>query len=135
MITGTMYLSAMRLASSAIQKQSPGVAGAETGPGPPRGRPRPARQTAALPVLVGRPGGRHEAEGERAVAADVAVEARLELRRRHFVPDLERLGRIAVRVARLHGQLVRLGQHRLAPELLVQPLVRVVHRPVVEPVA
>src|ERR1700741_4569309 len=33
MMTGTMYLSAMRLASSAVQKQSPGVDGASTGIG------------------------------------------------------------------------------------------------------
>ena len=39
MITGTMYLMAMRVASMAIQKQSPGVEGASTGMGASELRP------------------------------------------------------------------------------------------------
>ena len=38
-MTGTMYFTAMRLASSAIQKQSPGVAAASTGTGASELRP------------------------------------------------------------------------------------------------
>ena len=50
-----MYLSAMRLASMAIQKQSPGVAGARTGIGASELRPNSACIRSACSVLVGRP--------------------------------------------------------------------------------
>jgi hypothetical protein len=50
-----MYLSAMRLASIAIQKQSPGVAGASTGIGASEFRPNSACMRSACSVLVGRP--------------------------------------------------------------------------------
>ena len=225
-----MYLSAMRLASSATQKQSPGVLAAITGTGASELRPKSAWKRSACSVLVGRPvdgpprwmstitsgsstivarpiasplsampgpevvviasepaydgadrrGDRgdlvlglerdhaellvhrelvqdvrrrrdrvaaleetqprllrrhHEAHRERGVAREVAVDAGRELRGRDLVGDLERLGRVAVRVAGLHRELVGLGQHRLRPELLVEPAVRRVQRAVVEPVA
>ena len=50
-----MYLSAMRLASSATQKQSPGVLAAITGTGASELRPKSAWSRSACSVLVGRP--------------------------------------------------------------------------------
>ncbi len=69
------------------------------------------------------------------VAADVAVEARGQLGGRDLVGGLEGLGRVAVGVARLHRELVGLGQDRLLAELVVEPPEGRVHRTVVEPVA
>src|SRR5574341_2230682 len=54
-MTGTMYLSAIRLASSAAQKQSPGVLAASTGTGASELRPKRAWNRSACSVLVGRP--------------------------------------------------------------------------------
>ncbi len=54
-MTGTMYLSAMRLASTAIQKQSPGVDGARIGMGASELRPYIACSRSACSVLVGKP--------------------------------------------------------------------------------
>ena len=54
-MTGTMYLRAMRLASSATQKQSPGVQGASTGIGASELRPKRACSRSACSVFVGRP--------------------------------------------------------------------------------
>src|SRR6202162_2740492 len=54
-ITGIMYFNAMREASTAIQKQSPGVAGASTGIGASELRPNMAWSRSACSVLVGRP--------------------------------------------------------------------------------
>jgi len=54
-MTGTMYLMAMRLASSAAQKQSLGVAGAITGMGASELRPKSACSRSACSVFVGRP--------------------------------------------------------------------------------
>src|SRR6185503_6185349 len=54
-MTGTMYLSAMRLASSATQKQSPGVEAASTGTGASELRPKMAWKRSACSVLVGSP--------------------------------------------------------------------------------
>ena len=54
-MTGTMYLMAMRLASSAIQKQSPGDDGASTGIGASEFRPKRACSKSACSVFVGRP--------------------------------------------------------------------------------
>ena len=50
-----MYLSAMRLASSATQKQSPGEVAAITGTGASELRPKSAWNRSACSVLVGRP--------------------------------------------------------------------------------
>ena len=47
-----MYLIAMRLASSAIQKQSPGVAGASTGIGASEFSPKSACNKSACSVFV-----------------------------------------------------------------------------------
>src|SRR5439155_674636 len=54
-ITGTMYLTAMRQASMATQKQSAGVAAASTGIGASELRPKSACNRSACSVLVGRP--------------------------------------------------------------------------------
>ncbi len=50
-----MYLMAMRLASRATQKQSPGVAAASTGTGASELRPNRACSRSACSVFVGRP--------------------------------------------------------------------------------
>src|SRR5260370_13814592 len=50
-----MYFSAMRLASRATQKQSPGVEAASTGMGASELRPNMAWSRSACSVLVGRP--------------------------------------------------------------------------------
>src|SRR6266480_3811526 len=55
MMTGTMYLTAMRLASIATQKQSAGVDAASTGMGASEFRPNKACNRSACSVLVGRP--------------------------------------------------------------------------------
>src|SRR5215469_15858349 len=55
MITGTMYLRAMRAASTAIQKQSLGVEGATIGMGASELRLNIACKRSACSVLVGRP--------------------------------------------------------------------------------
>ncbi len=54
-MTGTMYLIAMRLASSATQKQSPGEEGASTGTGASELRPKRACRRSACSVFVGSP--------------------------------------------------------------------------------
>src|SRR6202162_6170069 len=54
-MTGTIYFKAMRAASTAIQKQSPGVAGASTGIGASEFRPKSACNKSACSVLVGNP--------------------------------------------------------------------------------
>ena len=54
-MTGTMYLIAMRLASIATQKQSPGVDAASTGTGASELRPKSACSRSACSVLVGSP--------------------------------------------------------------------------------
>src|ERR1700687_2622191 len=55
MMTGTMYLRAMRQASTAPQKQSPGVDGARIGIGASELRPNIACRRSACSVLVGNP--------------------------------------------------------------------------------
>src|SRR6267378_4217722 len=55
MMTGTMYLTAMRLASMATQKQSAGVEAASTGIGASELRPKSACKRSACSVLVGNP--------------------------------------------------------------------------------
>ena len=50
-----MYLIAMRLASSATQKQSPGEEAASTGTGASELRPKSAWKRSACSVFVGRP--------------------------------------------------------------------------------
>src|SRR5438046_4443467 len=55
MMTGTMYLTAMRLASMATQKQSAGVEAASTGMGASEVGPNKACNRSACSVLVGRP--------------------------------------------------------------------------------
>src|SRR5438445_13729978 len=55
MITGTIYLTAMRQASIATQKQSAGVDAASTGIGASELRPKSACSRSACSVLVGRP--------------------------------------------------------------------------------
>src|ERR1700682_3074 len=55
MITGIMYFKAIRQASTATQKQSPGVEGARTGIGDSELRPNMAWSRSAFSVLVGRP--------------------------------------------------------------------------------
>src|ERR1700676_3528869 len=54
-ITGIMYFKAIRQASTATQKQSPGVEGANTGIGDSEFRPNMAWSRSACSVLVGRP--------------------------------------------------------------------------------
>ena len=54
-MTGTMYLTAIRLASIATQKQSAGVDAASTGIGASELRPNSACSRSACSVLVGRP--------------------------------------------------------------------------------
>src|SRR6266404_4948352 len=55
MMTGTIYLTAIRLASIATQKQSAGVDAASTGIGASELRPNKACNKSACSVLVGRP--------------------------------------------------------------------------------
>src|SRR2546427_2455335 len=55
MITGTIYLTAMRQASIATQKQSAGVDAASTGIGASELRPKSACNRSDCSVLVGRP--------------------------------------------------------------------------------
>src|SRR5271170_5916765 len=55
MMTGTMYLSAILQASTATQKQSPGVEGASIGIGASELRPNIACSKSACSVLVGKP--------------------------------------------------------------------------------
>ncbi len=80
-------------------------------------------------------GGGHEAEGQRGVAREVAVEAGGELRGGDLVADLEGFGGVAVGVAGLHGELVGFDQQRFLGELVLEPPVGRVHRAVEEPVA
>src|SRR5713101_284323 len=54
-MTGTMYLTAMRLASMATQKQSAGVDAASTGIGASELRPNSACNRSACSVFVGKP--------------------------------------------------------------------------------
>src|SRR6267143_2133085 len=54
-MTGTIYLTAMRLASIATQKQSAGVDAASTGIGASELRPKSACNRSACSVLVGKP--------------------------------------------------------------------------------
>src|ERR1700752_4144575 len=54
-MTGTMYFVAMRAASTAIQKQSPGVEGARIGIGASELRLNIACKRSACSVLVGKP--------------------------------------------------------------------------------
>ena len=96
------------------------------------GRDRIAALEERQPRLPGRG---HEAEGERRVAREVAVQPRREARRRDVVADLEGLRRVAVGVARLQGALVGLGEQRLGRELLREPALGRLRRAVVEPVA
>src|SRR5580692_3864962 len=216
MITGTIYLMAMRLASIAIQKQSPGEEGASTGTGASELRPYRAWRRSACSVLVGRPvdgpprwisqitsgnstatarpiasvframpgpdgrrdGGdfvfglkRHYAEilvhgefvknvgsrrdgiraeeqrdsgllrrgdkseGERGIAADIAIDARRQLGWRNFVADLKRFGGFAETVAGLHRELIGGNQLRLVLEFIVEIAEGRLHGAVVEPVA
>src|ERR1700741_114430 len=61
MMTGTMYFKAMRLASTATQKQSAGVAAASTGMGASELRPKSAWRRSALSGFGGQSGGRSAA--------------------------------------------------------------------------
>src|SRR5216684_2124776 len=55
MMTGTIYFTAIRLASMATQKQSAGVDAASTGMGASELRPKSACNRSACSVLVGKP--------------------------------------------------------------------------------
>src|SRR5208282_307422 len=187
-----MYFNAMRLASTAIQKQSAGVAAASTGMGASELRPYSACRRSACSVLVGRPvegpprwisqttsgsstatarpsasvlsampgpevveniGSRRdgiraekernagllgcgdEAESQRGIAADVAINAGSKLRRRNLVTDVEGLSGFAIAIAGLEGEAIGLGELRLALEFVLNPAERALHGAVVEPIA
>ena len=78
---------------------------------------------------------RDEAEREGRVAADVAIDARLEFRGGNFVADLEGLGGFAIAVARLHGEAIGLDDARILFEFFLKPVERRLHRAVVKPIA
>ena len=96
-----------------------------------RGRGDRVRAVEQLPI--GQPRRGQEAERRRLVAGDVPIDARVELRRPDAVVGVERLGRLAERVAGLERALVRLGDDRSRPELAVDPVDRRVHAPLVQP--
>ena len=76
-----------------------------------------------------------KSQSQRCVAADIAVDARLQFCGRDFVADLKRFGGFAVTVAGLHGELIGLHELRLVLEFVFEPAERGLHGAVVEPVA
>ena len=78
-------------------------------------------------------GGCDEAERERLVTGDVAVDARRHLRRQHLVGDDEVLARLAVVVPRLEGARVAVDELWARGELGRDEVERDLDRPAVEP--